>query len=184
MCDKLIHDELMYMEESECPFCTELLIKSDISSDSCCEDSQIVEIQGMRVCVSCGLILSSISKSDYIEFYENLFRIQRKSIYIRKYHIENSLNNLLLNYGVELTYNQRDRIYKIFEQIGYILSQINGNRKRIININFIIKKILEMMNSTYEIPVTKSIKTLDFYNKYWAQIMAIIGNKIEAIIVK
>ena len=85
-------------------------------------------------------------KSDYIDFYENLYKIRRKSIYIRKYHIENSLNNLLLDQGVELTYNQRDRIYKIFEQIGYILPQINENRRRIISIKYILKKILDMMN--------------------------------------
>ena len=40
------------------------------------------------------------------------------------------------------------------------------------------------MNTTYEIPVTKSGKTLAFYNKYWVQIMALIGHKIEAIIAK
>ena len=184
MCDGNIHNELISMDEFECPFCNEFLIKGNISYDSCCDSSHIVEIQGMDVCIECGLVINSISKSDYIEFYENLFRIRRKSIYIRKYHIENSLKNLLVKYNIELTYNQRDKIYKIFEQIGYILPEINVTRKRIINITYIIKKILEMMNSTYEIPITKSIKTLDFYNKYWDKIMTIIGNKIESIIVK
>ena len=38
------------------------------------------------------------------------------------------------------------------------------------------------MNSKYKIPVTKSIKTIQFYDKYWNKIMDIIGNKIEKII--
>ena len=184
MCDTTIHCELIDMEEPECRYCNELLIKGDISSVSCCNNERIEDIDGIRVCFSCGLVHCTISKSDYIDFYENVYKIRRKSIYIRKYHIENSLNNLLLDQGVELTYDQRDRIYKIFEQIGYILNQIDGNRKRIISIKYILKKILDMMDLKYHIPITKSKRTLAFYNEYWTKIMALIGNKIEAIIVK
>ena len=107
MCNKNIHDELIDIGESECPYCcNELLIKGDTSSDPCCDNEQIVNIDGIRVCVDCGIVHTFISKDDYIDFYENIYRIRRKSIYIRKYHIENSLNNLPINKRVELTYNQ------------------------------------------------------------------------------
>ena len=182
MCDKSIHDDLIYMDEPECPFCNELLIKDTSSSDLCCEDSQIVEVGGMQVCISCGSVYNSISKSDYIEFYENLFRIRRKSIYIRKYHIENLLNDLLVNQGVELTCNQRTQIYKIFELIGFVTNQINENRKRIISVKYLLKRIFDMMDIKYNIPVTKSIRTLAFYNAYWEKIMTIIGDKIISIL--
>ena len=182
MCDKIIHDELIYIEESECPFCNEVLIKGNISSDLCCETPQIVDIDGMRVCISCGLVHNAISKSDYIEFYENLFRIRRKSIYIRRYHIENLLNDLLVNQGVELTHNQRTQIYKIFELIGFVTNQINENRKRIISVKYLLKRIFDMMDIKYNIPVTKSIRTLTFYNAYWEKIMTIIGDKIISIL--
>ena len=182
MCDKIIHDELIYMEESECPFCNEVLIKGNISSDLCCETPQIVDIDGMRVCISCGLVHNAISKSDYIEFYENLFRIRRKSVYIRRYHIENLLNDLLVNHGFELTHNQRIKIYKIFELIGFVTNQINEHRRRIISVKYLLKRIFDMMDIKYNIPVTKSIRTLAFYNAYWEKIMTIIGDKIISIL--
>ena len=179
MCDTNIHDDLINMEEAICPYCFELLVKGNTTTDLCCENPQIDEIDGIQVCRSCGLVHSCLSKSDYLDFYENIYRIHRKSIYMRKYHIENTLNSLLLNHGVELTYNQRDRIYKIFEDIGSIISQINNNRKRMISIKFIIKKILEIMDLSYNIPVTRSKKTLEYYNKHWHLILALIGDKIE-----
>ena len=182
ICCDSIHDELINIKESVCPFCNELLIKDTSSSDLCCENPQIFDVGGMRVCISCGLVHNAISKSDYIEFYENLFRLRRKSIYIRKYHIENTLNDLLVIQGVELTHNQRTQIYKIFELIGYITNQINENRKRIISVKYLLKRIFDMMDIKYNIPVTKSIRTLNFYNAYWERIMTLIGDKIESIL--
>ena len=70
----------------------------------------------------------------------------------------------------------------LFSVIGKILSQINGERKRMISVNFIIAKILKMMKLPYSyVKVTKSKKTLAFYNKYWANIMSLIGDKINNI---
>ena len=184
MCDTKIHDDLITINESECPYCDELLVKGNIITNFCCENPEIRDIDGIQVCTDCGLVHSCLSKSDYIDFFENVYRIRRKSIYIRKYHIENIMNDLLLNQGVELTYDQRARIYKVFEHIGHILPQINGNRKRIISIRYILHNILEMMNLSYNIDITKSKRTLAFYHEYWTKIMSLIGDKIESIIVK
>lgn len=181
-CDNYVHNELISMKQYTCPFCDEFIGKEDKCDYSCCKYKQIEDVNGIYTCVSCGLVYNSINKDDYIDFHENLFKFRRKSIYIRKYYIENTLNNLLINNGIELTYQQRCKIYKIFEQIECILPAINKKRRRIININYIIQKILVMMNSKYKIPVTKSIKTMKFYDEYWNRIMSIIGHKIEAII--
>lgn len=182
MCDKNIHDELIDIEESKCPYCDELLIKGDTSSDPCCDNEQIMDIDVVQVCIECGFVHNHISKDDYIDFYENMFRMQCKSVYNRKYHIKNSIQNFLINHKIELTYKQREIIYKIFKQIGFILPKINENRKRIISINFIIMKILEMMNSIYRIPIKSSKRTMAFYNKYWSLIMSLTGDKIEKIV--
>ena len=67
------------------------------------------------------------------------------------------------------------KIYKIFKEIDKILSQINGNRKRMININFILKQVFEILNIPREnIPITKSKKILDIYEQYWKKIQDII----------
>ena len=182
ICCDSIHDELINIKESVCPFCNKILIEYEKTNDMCCEDHNILDIDGMRVCIKCGMVHSYICKDDYIDFYENVFKIKRRSIYDRKYHILNIMNNLLIDQGVELTYFQRVKINKIFEKIGYILPQVNNGRKRMISTNFIMKKIFDMMDIKYPLSITKSQKTLAFYNKYWLNIMTLIGDKIEAVI--
>ena len=185
MCDTNIHDDLINMGEAICPYCDQILItKSNNEAIQCCEDPYIVNNDNVNVCLKCGSVHGYTDESEFIDFYENVYKIRRKSVYIRKYHIETIMNDLLVNQRVELTHNQRDRIYKVFEEIGHILHQINGNRKRMISIKYIMKKILEMMSLLYNIPITKSKRTLAFYDKYWTKIMALIGDKIESIIVK
>ena len=40
-----------------------------------------------------------------------------------------------------------------------------------------------MMNLPFDnIPISKSKKTLAFYNQYWSEIMSLIGDKILAIL--
>ena len=180
-----IHNDLINMNESECPFCHELLVKGDTSPDLCCDEQNIDNVNGINVCRNCGSVQECISEPKYIDFYLNVYRIRRTSVYIRKYHIENTLNELLNNHMIEqLTYNQRNKVYKIFNEIGYIIHKINDNRKRIINIKYILTKIFDLMKIPYNINITQAKKTLSFYNKYWIQIMTLIGDKIEAIIVK
>ena len=38
------------------------------------------------------------------------------------------------------------------------------------------------MDIKYNIPITKSIRTLTFYNAYWEKIITVIGDKIKSII--
>ena len=184
MCDSTIHNVLIDIDEQICPFCDMVLIVGKEIPYKCCETKVLVDVDGIRVCISCGMVDGCIAKCDYIDFYENMFRIRRKSVYIRKYHIEKIVNDLLFNNNVELTYNQRTQIYKIFELIGFIANQINENRKRIIGVKYLLKRIFDMMNIKYNITITKSKRTLTFYNAYWEKIITVIGDKIKSIIDK
>ena len=186
MCDASIHDVLIDIDEQICPFCDILLDVGKKIPYKCCENSQIVEVDGIRVCInpSCGLVHECIEKCNFIDFYENMHRIKRKSVYIRKYHIEKIVNDLLFGNNVELTHNQRTKVYKIFELIGLVTNQINENRKRIISVKYLLKRIFDMMDIKYDISVTKSIRTLTFYNAYWEKIITVIGDKIKSIIDK
>ena len=184
ICNNNIHDELIAINQDKCPFCEKLLIHGNNKLDKCCLDYKIEDIDGIYTCISCGLVNGVVYKSAFFDFYENMYKIVRKSIYIRKYHIENLLNNLLVNQGVELTHKQRTQIYKIFELIGFVTNQINENRKRIISVKYLLKRIFDMMDIKYNIPITKSIRTLNFYNAYWEKIITVIGDKIKSIIDK
>ena len=183
-CDPGIHDELIILEESTCPYCDQLLIEGDKATDSCCDEQCIENLNGIQTCLHCGLTHGCVYDIGYHDFYDNMYKIHRKSVYQRKYHIENVLNDLLVDQKIELSHNQRDRIYKVFDVIGTILNNVNGNRKRMISTKFIMRKILEMMRLPYnQIPISRSKRTLVYYEKYFNTIMSLIGNKINSIIV-
>ena len=72
---------------------------------------------------------------------------------------------------------------RIFSEIGKILPQINGVRKRMISSNFILTKILKMMKLPHSyVKVTKTKRTLASYERYWTLIVSLIGDKIKGII--
>ena len=48
-------------------------------------------------------------------------------------------------YGIEISNYQKRKIDKVFTEIGKILNQVNGTRKRVISVNFILRKVLSMM---------------------------------------
>ena len=48
---------------------------------------------------------------------------------------------------MQITTIDKNKIFEIFKKIEIVLPQINGDRKRIINIDFILKQILMMMRS-------------------------------------
>ena len=52
-----------------------------------------------------------------------------------------------------------------------------------ISVNFIMRKIFKMIGIPYKnIPISKSKKTLAFYDQYWSNIMSLIGDKIKSIV--
>ena len=183
ICNPQIHDELKQMEESICPYCDQLLVEGDKAAELCCSESNVENNDGMNVCLNCGSVHDYDYVNEYIDFYGNMHKIHRKSVYQRKYHIEYALNRICYGNRIELTLNQRDRIYKAFAEIGVILPSVNGTRKRMIAINYIMRRIFKMMGIPYKkIPITKSKKTLAYYDRCWASIMSLIGDKIKSII--
>ena len=72
--------------------------------------------------------------------------LRHKSIYHRKYHVQNTMNDLCSQHKLQISISDRYNILSIFNEIDKIIPQINVNRKRIININYILKQIFEMMD--------------------------------------
>ena len=90
--------------------------------------------------------------------------IRKKSIYIRKYHIINVLNDISLKNNKEVMhYKTIKRVCQIFEQINNALPIKN-----------IINKLFNHWNLKFDIPITKSKKTLHDYEKYWNQLCLLI----------
>ena len=180
---KNIHQELVDLEEVTCPFCNEVIGEHTIIKETCCSE-QIVENHGnMNVCIKCGSVQGYKYVNEYIDFYENKHKIRRKSVYQRKYHIEKIINNLCQNNGIQISHKDRDKIFKIFKEIGSVIHLVNNDRKRMINLNFIFKQIFLMLDLPNDkIKITKSKKTLQKYNQYWVDILLLKFDTIIKII--
>ena len=181
-CNSQIHDELKNMGEGSCIFCNELLYAGDNFGDDCCGKNDILEDDYSTVCQNCGT-QSYKYTSNYIDFYQNMYRIRRKSVYKRFYHIENTLNSICYENKITLTYKQRDKIYKTFEIIGSVIPSVNKLRRRMISTKYILRQLFKLLDLPFEcIKITKSRKTLEFYNRYWAKILELKNAEILRII--
>ena len=152
-CNSVIHDELKKTEDTICPFCGKQLVNVENVVKpiiSCCSKQEIINDNGMNVCKNCGLVQYYNYHIDYIDFNENKYKIRKKSVYIRKYHIDNLLNSITSENFIQLTFNQKDKIYKVFVEIDSVLHKVNDGRKRMISIKFIIKQLFKMLNLPYE----------------------------------
>ena len=113
-CNSQIHDELKNMGESICPFCEQLTGEVDKVVESCCSEQNMETVNGMNICVNCGSVHGYVYVPEYFDFYGNLHRIRKKSVYHRNYHIDNVLDNISCENNIQLTYHQRENIYKVF----------------------------------------------------------------------
>ena len=182
-CNSQIHDELNNMMESTCPFCDQQFVEVVKVDELCCDEQELENIDGMNTCINCGSVLGYVFVNEYFNFYKNMHKIRKKSIYCRKYHIENVMNSISFENNTELTHGQRDQIYKVFVEIGTIIPLVNRNRKRMISIKSVMKQLFKMLGLPYkDINVTKSKKTLKYYKQYWEKIQSLIGDRIQSII--
>ena len=185
-CNIDIHDELINCGEISCPFCDKNLDSNEkpkdhlVKNDLCCDNQDVINEYGMRVCRSCGVVQGYDYVKEYVDFYENIHKFVRKSVYHREYHINSILLNIEDLYNIKISNCQKHKIDAIYVEIGKVLNEVNGTRKRMISVNFIMRKIFKMMGIPYKnIPISKSKKTLAFYDRYWASIMSLIGDKIK-----
>ena len=188
-CEIGIHEAFIELKQNICPFCKQPLEdekKCDIIEEYylCCDCREIVINNGYIVCKNCGIVQGYKKAKEFINFYENFYRIRRKSIYHRKYHLNNILMDIGTKYNITFSVEQKNKIMRIFSEIGKILPQINGERKRMISLNFILIQVLRMMSLPFnKIPISKSKNTLASYQQYWTQIILLIGDRIKGIIV-
>ena len=103
-CNTKIHDELKNMEESTCPFCDRLLVEVDKVVESCCGEQDMENVNGMNICMNCGLVHGCDYVKECFDFYENMYKIRQKSRYHRNYHIDNVINDISFKNKIQLTH--------------------------------------------------------------------------------
>ena len=191
-CNMELHESLIESGDIVCPFCNQNLEDSDEKPRDrsakyylCCDCQDIINDNGMFVCRSCGIVQGYKTAREYVNIYENRHRMKRKSVYHRKYHMNNILMDISTKHNITFSVEQKNKIMRIFSEIGKILPQINGERKRMISLNFILRQVLRMMGLPFDkIQISRSKKTLASYQQYWTQIILLIGDRIKGIIDK
>ena len=178
-CDLEIHEGFKDFGES-CPFCYEQFENRQPNErEQCCDNAHIILDRGYSVCKNCGQVAGYKVVNGYVDFRENLYRMHKKSVYNRKYHLQNIIDDLMAASIICVNYQQRAKIHRIFVEINKILPHINGKRKRIISVKYLLEQILDKMG-LYHSPLVriKSERTLASYKEYWNNILDLIGGEI------
>ena len=179
-CNSELHNEFNNMIEVICPFCNQEIAKVDKVVELCCDK---MDVNDENTCINCGVVNGDVYTKEYFNFYDNVYKIRKKSVYHRKYHIDKVLNYICCENNIQLTYRQREKIYKVFIEIESVIYKVNDERKRMISIKYVIKQLFKMLRLPYkDINVTKSKRTLTYYKQYWKKVKSLIGDRIQLII--
>ena len=124
---------------------------------------------GQKICDECGIVNGHVLGHFDLKDLERLY-FRKKSIYQRKYHYEKKVNHIskIIRLNDDEKCELYDRLIKIDNYIMEILNK-QYYRKRLININYLTKKLLEEMGcEKYKLIDLKiSPQTLEIYEKWW-----------------
>ena len=131
-CNK-IHEELsMEFEYVLCPFCYKQISsrKKMKTVIVCCDNQDIINSEEEVVCTNCGVIQYYTYHKEYIDFNENKYKIRKRSVYIRRYQLDNTLKDICKQNNIHLFKSDQLKIFEIFDKINKVLPEINKNRKK------------------------------------------------------
>ena len=135
-----------------------------------CENNTSFTIDfGYKICEECGStnghVLGYFDPKEYDRLY-----FRKKSIYQRKYYYEKKIKQI-----PNLTGEEKDELYrKLMEIDEKVMKEVNKkfSRKRMINIFYIINKMLEEMGLNV-ISLNISSQTRDYYDRWWESYLEI-----------
>ena len=135
-----------------------------------CKNTEFFTIDsGYKICDECGTANGHVLGLFDVKDLDRL-HYRKKSIYHRKYHYEKKVNEISkrINLTDEEKFKLYDKLTKIDNHMMEILKK-QYLRKRMINIIYLIKKILEEMGcEKYKLIELKiSSITFEIYEKWW-----------------
>ena len=146
-----------------------------------CQESDFEENGGYYICEHCGCqnghVLGYFDKRD-----EEHMVFRKKSIYKRRYHYLKRVEEIKKK--LQLNEEEKDDLFCDLMKINdEIMERINKKlkRKRMINIVFLMKKILEEKgNKKYSLLQLKtSTKTFAYYEKWWKEYKSIKNPEVD-----
>ena len=148
---------------------------------NCKRDDCFTIDKGFKLCENCGSqnerFLGFFDKIDYDRLH-----FRKKSIYQRKYHYEKRVNQV--SKRLKLTEDEKYNLYSELMTINDSVMEILNKqfcRKRMINIFYLMKKILEEMGKEKYKLIYLNIgdKTLVNYEKWWRSYKSLKQTKEE-----
>ena len=184
-CNESIHFHLKKENHIECPFCDEKIQNPNTQTYKCCDDTNTTNCDSCLICENCASVHGYQPAKEYIDFYENRYRMKRKSVYNRKYHLQNKIMSLVELNNTHISYSKQQKILDIFKKIDQILPIVNNKtRKRMIKIDFILNKLFHLLNINIKISKKESKQAFLYNEKYWNRINSLIGKEIQSILVR
>ena len=124
---------------------------------------------GYKICNKCGTANGHVLGFYDLKDFDRL-HYRKRSIYHRKYHYEKKVNQI--SKLINLTDEQKCELYdRLINIDNYIMEILNKQyfRKRMINIKYLTKKILEKMGcEKYKLLALKiSPDTFKVYEQWW-----------------
>ena len=110
MCSEEIHQILIPEENAiNCIFfCKQFQDPGKPGRYFCCSNMKLVK-EGYLVCVNCGQVHDYLTADEYVDFYENRHKIRKRSVYHRKYHIINVMNDIAQQNNIQIGYHNREK---------------------------------------------------------------------------
>ena len=134
-----------------------------------CGNKRFFKDCGFRFCNKCFVSIGRVLKEDYTT--KDRCHFQKKSIYNRSYHIQNRLDEIIKKYDLNIEPEVYFKVKVDFEKLDRKINLINlkHERKRMINISYLTKKILEKYDKheADKIELNISDDTLDFYDNWF-----------------
>ena len=133
--------------------------KSNVKAKCCaCENRTSFTIDyGYKICDECG-----VANGHVLGFYDNKdfdrLHYRKKSVYQRKYYYEKKVNKI--SKRINLTNEQKNELYsKLMEIDNHITEILNKeyNRKRMISIEYLIKKLVAALYTSLSTPISSDI---------------------------
>ena len=142
---------------------------------NCQSDSFTIE-SGYNICDSCGLTNGHVLGYFDLKEYDR-FHFRKKSIYQRKYHYEKKVDQV--SRRLHLTEEEKCELYNKLMAIDNHVNQFC--RKRMINIFYLIKRLLQEMGSEkYNlVGLTISPQTLENYEKWWNSYKSLNNSSVK-----
>ena len=119
---------------------------------------------GYKICEECGItnghVLGYFGPKEYDRLY-----FRKKSVYQRKYYYEKKIKQI-----PNLTGEEKDELYQKLMGIDEkVMKKVNKkfSRKRMINIFYIINRILGEIGSKNKISLNISSQTKEYYDRWW-----------------